>query len=244
MLPGTDRDLARSAVDEGAELTYFGVTHAGDEAGDQAAVQATDELGMLGGDVGERAVGEGDDRRVVVVAVGDDRVEAETVEVGHQGLEAGGCVEVRDGTSTTLVPADILGITATGTEAISQAQNHPCQHRHGRWLETERRRTRRHRVPMLRPPELAPRVGLDVDEADVAHPLEVRTHGVGVEAQRVGDIGGGERSRRARQLEVDRVPRVVAERLEDIEMSGVERLEWRRVWRRIGQMERLHCRRR
>ena len=49
---------------------------------------------------------------------------------------------------------------------------------------------------MLRAADFATRLGLDVDEADVADALEVRPHGVGVEPQRVGDVGGRERSRR------------------------------------------------
>ena len=94
---------------------------------------------------------------------------------------------------------------------------------------------------MLGPAELAPRLGLDVDEADVAHPLEMWAHGVGVEPQRVGDVGGRERAGRPRQLEIDRVARVVAERLEHVEVPGVH--EWR-IRRRIDHKKRLHGRRR
>jgi hypothetical protein len=55
------------------------------------------------------------------------------------------------------------------------------------------------------------------EEAHVAHALEVGTDGVGVEVERLGDVGGGQRAGGARQLEVDRIARVVAERLEQVE---------------------------
>ena len=74
---------------------------------------------------------------------------------------------------------------------------------------------------MLRPADGAAVVALHVEQADVAHALEVRTHGVDVEPERLGDVGGGQRSCRSRQLEVDRVAGVVAERLQQIESRSV-----------------------
>jgi hypothetical protein len=60
-------------------------------------------------------------------------------------------------------------------------------------------------------------VGAHLQQPHVTHALEVGTHGVGVQAQTLGDVGGGERLRRPGQLEIDGVARVVAERLENIE---------------------------
>ena len=67
---------------------------------------------------------------------------------------------------------------------------------------------------MLGPADGTPGVDLDLEEADVAHTLEVGSHGVRMEAEGVGHLGGRERTRGARQLEVDGVARVVAQRLE------------------------------
>ena len=63
---------------------------------------------------------------------------------------------------------------------------------------------------MLRPADLAAAVGGHVDEAGLAHPVEVGAHGVGVQAERLGDLGRAERAGRPRQFEVDRVAGVVA----------------------------------
>ena len=71
---------------------------------------------------------------------------------------------------------------------------------------------------MLRPPDVAAAADLDLEQADLAHALEVGAHGVGVQPERLGDLGGGERPRRAGELEVDRVAGVVAERLEQVEL--------------------------
>ena len=70
---------------------------------------------------------------------------------------------------------------------------------------------------MLRATDRALGVGDHVEQAHLAHPVEVRAHGVGVQPERVGDLRGGQRSGRAGQLEVDRVAGVVAERLEQLE---------------------------
>ncbi len=68
---------------------------------------------------------------------------------------------------------------------------------------------------MLGPADPARAVGADVEQTDVAHPLEVGPDGVRVQRQGLSDVGRGQRPRRAGELEVDRVAGVVAERLED-----------------------------
>ncbi len=71
---------------------------------------------------------------------------------------------------------------------------------------------------MLRPPDGAAVDGLDVDQTDLAEPLEVEPHGVGVDAEPLGEIGRRERGGRARQLLVHRVAGLVAQGLEHGEL--------------------------
>ena len=67
------------------------------------------------------------------------------------------------------------------------------------------------RVAVLRPPDLTAGVGGDLEQPDLAHPVEVRAHGVRVEAEPLGDLRRDERARRAGQLQVDGVAGVVAQ---------------------------------
>jgi hypothetical protein len=67
---------------------------------------------------------------------------------------------------------------------------------------------------VLGPADAAAGVDADLEEADLAQALEEGAYRVGVQAERPCDVVGGERPRRARQLEEDRVARVVAEGLE------------------------------
>ena len=63
-----------------------------------------------------------------------------------------------------------------------------------------------------------PRVSVSTrEQADVAHALEVRAHGVDVQPEGVGDLGRGQRQRAAGQLEVDGVAGVVAQGLQHVE---------------------------
>jgi hypothetical protein len=70
---------------------------------------------------------------------------------------------------------------------------------------------------VLRAAHGAAGIGDDLEQADLAHPLEVGPDRVGVEAEGVRDLRGGQGHRRARELEVDRVAGVVAERLEELQ---------------------------
>jgi xanthine dehydrogenase molybdopterin-binding subunit B len=74
--------------------------------------------------------------------------------------------------------------------------------------------------------DAATALGLDDEEADVAHALEVGSHRVGVQVQRLGHVGGGERAGRASQLEVDGVAGVVAERLQQVEPRRSTGVPW------------------
>ena len=50
-------------------------------------------------------------------------------------------------------------------------------------------------VAVLGAADVAAPADLDLEETDVAHAFEVWSHGVGVEPERLGDVGGGERPR-------------------------------------------------
>ncbi len=71
---------------------------------------------------------------------------------------------------------------------------------------------------MLGPPHRPAVDRLDVDQADLAQPLEVEAHGVGVDAEALGEIRGRQRGGRAGQLLVHRVAGLVAQGLEDREL--------------------------
>ena len=71
---------------------------------------------------------------------------------------------------------------------------------------------------MLRATDVTASADLHLEQAGLTHAFEVWTHGVGVQPERLGDVGRRQRSRRAGEFEVDRVPRVVAERLEQVEL--------------------------
>jgi hypothetical protein len=98
-----------------------------------------------------------------------------------------------------------------------QLQQHPSQHQEHRRFEAERGRVGGERVQVLGSADGAATIGPGVDQTDLAHALQVGANSVGVQPQRVGDLGGGERARRAGQLQVDRVAGVVPQRLEQVE---------------------------
>ena len=70
---------------------------------------------------------------------------------------------------------------------------------------------------MLGPTDGAPVDGFDVDQAGLAEAVEVEAHGVGVDAERLGEVLGRQRRGGARQLLVHRVAGVVAEGLEHLQ---------------------------
>jgi len=74
---------------------------------------------------------------------------------------------------------------------------------------------------MLGPADVTAPTHLDIEHADLAHPLQVGADRVRMQIERVGDVGGREGPRRTRQLQVDGVARVVTERLQHIELGGV-----------------------
>ena len=69
-------------------------------------------------------------------------------------------------------------------------------------------------VEVLRSADRGADFGRNLQQADLPHALEVRSDGVGVQAERVGDVSRGQRLGRPGQLQVDGVPGVVAEGLQ------------------------------
>jgi hypothetical protein len=67
---------------------------------------------------------------------------------------------------------------------------------------------------MLGPAYGALAVRLDLEQPYLSHALEVGPDSVGMEVETLGDLGGRQRDRGARQLKENGVPRVVAKGLE------------------------------
>ena len=216
--PGYRRAVAIStwhgrAIGKIVERHHLAVASGVDEALHQAPVEAAHEVGVGLGQLSERTAGERDGGAVVV----DHRlrVEAEGGELLGERLGAG--AGAAGGGGGALLAPGLDGVGGRHVGAGGQAEEHPGQHGERRRLEAEGRGIGGERVAVLRTADGALGVGDHVEEAHLAHPIEVRAHGVGVEPERVGDLGGGQRGGRAGELEVDRVAGVVAERLQQLE---------------------------
>ncbi len=186
-----------------------------DEALDHATVQRTHELGMRLGQLAERAVGEGDHRDLAVVGAVDRGIEAQHLELSDERLEARRGICVPGALVAALLTADLRGLVGPDARGGGGLQKEPGQKGIRRRLEPERRGLGGQRVPVLGAPHAPGGVRAHVEEADVAHALEVRPHRVGVQPQRLGDVGRREGHGRSGELEIDRVAGVVAERLQD-----------------------------
>jgi hypothetical protein len=60
-------------------------------------------------------------------------------------------------------------------------------------------------------------VDLELEQADVAHTLEMRSYRVRVKVQGLGDLRSGDGPARSSDLEIDGISSVVTQRLEDVE---------------------------
>jgi hypothetical protein len=89
----------------------------------------------------------------------------------------------------------------------------------GGWVEAEAGRPGGEEIQMLGPPDGSSMHRLGVDEARLAEPLEVQSHGVGVDAEAIGELGGRQRGRRQRPLPIHGVAGLIGERLEDPEIQ-------------------------
>ena len=180
---------------------------------------------MFPSEVSKWAVAERDDRTdivadcVVTGIIGDDRVETKPVKVTDQRFEGGTAVDMQRCTASAFVVPHGLSIAGAAVESLRHRQHHSSEHR-DRWrLEAECWGVGSQRVAVLRPANVASAPDLDVNESDITHPFKMRPNRVRVKRKRVGDLGGDQRSGCSCQLEVDRVARVVAQRLQHIELG-------------------------
>ena len=120
-----------------------------------------------------------------------------------------------------------MASSAVGAHPLRERGEQAGEQRVRGGIETERGRARREEIEVLGPPDGAAVHGLDVDEPGFPQALEVETHGVGVDPERIGEILRRERGGGTGELAVHRVPRLVAERLEHRQL--IHRLGHRRL---------------
>jgi hypothetical protein len=118
--------------------------------------------------------------------------------------------------TSTLVPL-LLGVGSVATEPLGHRGQEAGEHRVGRRVEIEAGRSVGEGVDVLGPPDGAPMNGLDLDQARLAHALEVHPDRVGMEAETLGELGRAEGARRAGEVAIQQVTGLVTERLEDRE---------------------------
>ena len=200
---------------EGVEVVDGAFARLLDEALDHAPVQRTHELGMRLGQLAERAMGEGDHRDLSVVRAVNRRIEAQHLELSYECLEARRGVGVAGALMATLLAADLRRLICSDPRRGGSLEEEPGEEGVRRGLEPERRGLSGQRVLVLGAPHPPFGVRAHVEQAHLAHALEVRPHRVCVQPQRLRDVGRRERHRRSCELEIDRVAGVVAERLQD-----------------------------
>ena len=147
-----------------------------------------------------------------------------------------------------LLAPGIHQLVGRQTGCVGRREHGAGQHGQRRRLQAQPGRVGGQRVAVLGPARRRPAtVVVTSSRPDLAHALEVRSHGVHVQAQHLGDVGGGQRSGRAGQLEVDGVAGVVPQRLEDVQAGRPRRVgRGRRLaiagrgYGSIGHHTRLH----
>lgn len=184
-------------------------------------MQAAHEVGMTLHERRERAVGERHHRRRVVVGgagrvLGHHGIETEMVEIGDQRLEGRRPGAELGSPAFTFPGSRNRRIVGSAVEVGNEIEHHAGKQRRRRRFQPEGGSTDGQGIPMLGPPDLTPGIGGDVEQTDLAHPVEVGAHGVGMEPEGVGDVGRDHGLRGARQLEIDRVSGVVTEHAQDV----------------------------
>jgi hypothetical protein len=162
-------------------------------------VQPADEFGVFLSQIRERAVGERDHRGTVIIfgtirlGIGDDRVEPEPIQVGHERFERRRSILVTPSSGTALVETDGNSIVTTRLKAFCDRQHHPCQHGH-RWrLKTEGRCVRRDGIAMLRASDVTTTANFYGEEAGVTHALKMWSHRVRVKRQGLRNVSSRKR---------------------------------------------------
>ena len=211
-------DLAWGTVDQRSERHHPTITHALDQALHKTAMKPTHQVRTNFGKLPERAMGERHSRLIAVDA--DRRVEADGGQLRGQRVEATGSLRPGLGVSVPLIAARLRGFLSAGAGSPGDAEQEASQQRERRRFEPERRRAGGNGVQMLGSAHATAGIGPYLEQANIAHPLEVGPHRVRVQVQRVGDVRSGQRKRGPSQFEIDGVAGVVAQGLEDGQSVG------------------------
>src|SRR4051794_25780532 len=226
-VPSANGDVARLRVVQRRELHHpspaASPAHGSDDAFADAAVEVAHELGIRLGELSERAVEELDADRALggAVAGTDGRLEAEPVELVGEGGDAAPRARAASELGAPLL-ADLGGVLGARADVLGERAEQAGQQGVGGRVEPQRRCAGRERVEVLRAAHGPPVHRLGLDEPRLAQPVEVETHRVGMEAEAVGEVLGGQRLRRRGELAVHRVPRLVAQRLEHGQIHAID----------------------
>ena len=147
-----------------------------------------------------------------------DRLEAEALELTDQRAHAAR----RPGASPGFGSPDeagVGGVVGVGPQPLGHRREQPGEQRVGRRVEPEPGCTRCEEVAVLRSSDRPAVDGFGLDEPGVAEALEVQADGVRVQAERIGEFLGRQGRRGGGQLPVHRVPGLVAQGLEDLEIE-------------------------
>ncbi len=179
-------------------------------------MQTADNLGVGLGQIAEGAVPEGHGHPIFDGHGGG--IEPQLSQTALDGDQSGGPIDLGSTIGQALVPTGFDGFLSAQAGGGGHAQQHAGgQGKHGR-LETQRWRLGHQTVAMLRASDAPSGIDLQLQQAGLSHLLQLGTHGVDVQPQGGGDLGGGQRARGTDQLQIDGVARVVPKRLEQFKL--------------------------
>ena len=173
---------------------------ASDDALADPAVQVADQLGVGLGQLAERAVQEGDAGDVGRAA---DCVSSAGSKPSWVSSDSSASTQLRLRVRrpASLAPRRARSRSASaavGTDALGQRGEQAGEQRVRGGSKPRPGAPAASEVDVLRPADGAAVHGLDVDEAGLAQALEVQAHGVGVQAEAVGELLGASRPRSSR----------------------------------------------
>ena len=152
------------------------------------------------GQLPERAVGEGDHRRLVVLGPSTAGSKPKRSSWSTSASRQDAAPGVGHGVDAGPAPGPTSAASSDGGPGdLGQPDQHAGQQREA--SAAPDRATGAlvgQRVEVLRSADRGADLGRDLQQADLPHALEVGPHGVGVQAERVGDVGRGQRRRRPR----------------------------------------------
>ena len=127
---------------------------------------------------------------------------------------------VRRPASAAPDPTGLGGVVGVGADPLGQCGEQAGEQRVRGRVEPEPGRAGAQEVEVLGTAHGAPVDRLDVDQADLAQPLEVQAHGVGVDAEALGEVRADSAAVERASSSVHRVAGLVAERLQHRELVG------------------------